>query len=99
MPHTFPPNNVCGNRTIYQSRHLRRLAAATAERLKGDIPLDQPDLVLWQVGTNDALAKVPADAFKATVQNTVQWLKERRIVQGPAHAARSNIHAPNGELH
>ena len=64
---------------MYQSRHLRRLAAATAERLKGDIPLDQPDLVLWQVGTNDALAKVPADAFKATVQNTVQWLKERRI--------------------
>jgi len=55
------------------------LAAATAERLKSDIPLDQPDLVLWQVGTNDALAKVPADEFKATVQSTVRWLKERRI--------------------
>src|SRR5919202_1173229 len=55
------------------------LAAATAERLKSDIPLDQPDLVLWQVGTNDALAKVPVEEFKATVQSTIRWLKERRI--------------------
>ena len=55
------------------------LAATTAERLKSDIPLDQPDLVLWQVGTNDALAKAPVEAFKATVQSTVQWLKEQGI--------------------
>jgi acyl-CoA thioesterase I len=55
------------------------LAAATAERLKNDIALDQPDLVLWQVGTNDALAGVPGEAFKATVQSTIRWLKERRI--------------------
>src|SRR3954466_7855887 len=47
------------------------LATATAERLKGDIPLDQPDLVLWQVGTNDALAKVPAEEVKATVQRAL----------------------------
>jgi acyl-CoA thioesterase I len=59
------------------------LATATAERLQREIPLDQPDIVLWQVGTNDALAKIPAEAFKATVQSTVQstvqWLKEHRI--------------------
>src|ERR671933_1022184 len=55
------------------------LAAATAERLKNDVALDQPDLVLWQVGTNDALAGVPVEAFKATVQSTIRWLKERRI--------------------
>ena len=55
------------------------LAAATAERLKGDIAVDRPDLVLWQVGTNDALAKVPAEEFKATVQSTVRWLKENRV--------------------
>jgi acyl-CoA thioesterase I len=55
------------------------LAAATAERLKNDIALDQPDLVLWQVGTNDALAGVSVEAFKATVQSTIRWLKERRI--------------------
>jgi len=55
------------------------LAAATAERLKSVIPLDQPDVVLWQVGTNDALAKVPPAEFKATVQSTVQRLKEHRV--------------------
>src|SRR5690242_13936962 len=55
------------------------LAAATAERLKSVIPLDQPDVVLWQVGTNDALAKVPPEEFKATVQSTVQRLKEHRV--------------------
>ena len=55
------------------------LAAATAERLKGELLTDQPDLVLWQVGTNDALANVPPEQFKATVQSTVQWLKEHRI--------------------
>jgi len=55
------------------------LAATTAERLKSVLLVDQPDVVLWQVGTNDALAKVPADEFKAMVQNTVRWLKEHRV--------------------
>jgi acyl-CoA thioesterase I len=55
------------------------LAAATAERLKEQMAIDQPDLVLWQVGTNDALAKIPAEEFSATVRSTLQWLKERRI--------------------
>ncbi|HSH79449.1 MAG TPA: SGNH/GDSL hydrolase family protein, partial [Herpetosiphonaceae bacterium] len=35
------------------------LATATAERLRKELGVEQPDLVLWQVGTNDALAKVP----------------------------------------
>ena len=36
------------------------LAAATAERVKNEVALKQPDLVLWQVGTNDVLAGVPS---------------------------------------
>lgn len=55
------------------------LATATAERLKKELGVEQPDLVLWQVGTNDALAKVPVEEFKDTVRSTVQWLKEHRI--------------------
>lgn len=55
------------------------LAAATAARLERLVALDRPDLVLWQVGTNDALAKVPAEEFKATVQGTVRWLEAQRI--------------------
>src|SRR4051812_14659296 len=55
------------------------LAAATAERFKTEVGLKQPDLVLWQVGTNDVLAGVPVADFSAIVQSTIRWLKERRI--------------------
>ena len=37
------------------------LAAQAAPRIKNRVALDEPDLVLWQVGTNDALAYVPLD--------------------------------------
>jgi len=54
------------------------LAAKTAERLKAEVEALKPDLVLWQVGTNDALARVPVDEFEATVRDTVRWLKDGR---------------------
>lgn len=52
------------------------VAAATAERLKAQVALERPDLVLWQVGTNDALARVPVEDFGQSVTDTVRWLKE-----------------------
>jgi acyl-CoA thioesterase I len=55
------------------------VAALTAERLKTQAALERPDLVLWQVGTNDALMRVPIDEFATTVRDTVRWLKERDI--------------------
>jgi acyl-CoA thioesterase I len=55
------------------------VAATTAERLKVQVALEKPQLVLWQVGTNDALARVPAQEFAETVRDTVQWLKEHQI--------------------
>ena len=55
------------------------LAEAAAERIKIEVALNQPDIVLWQVGTNDALAHVPADSFEASVGDTVRWLKEHNI--------------------
>src|SRR3954471_3647724 len=55
------------------------LATATVERVKTEVELKQPDLVLWQVGTNDVLAGVPVEDFRAIVQSTIRWLKERRI--------------------
>ena len=54
-------------------------AAATADRLKTIVGLEKPDIVLWQVGTNDALMRVPIEEFRATVIDTVRWLKEREI--------------------
>lgn len=55
------------------------LAAATAERLKIEVALEHPDVVLWQVGTNDAFAQVPVEEFAATVLDTVRWLKEHNV--------------------
>lgn len=54
------------------------VAAKTAERLKADVDRLQPDLVLWQVGTNDALAGIPAADVEATIRDTVRWLKDGR---------------------
>jgi len=55
------------------------VAATTAERLKTEVAVSRPDLVLWQLGTNDALSRVPADQFEATVRSTVEWLKADKI--------------------
>lgn len=55
------------------------LAANAATRIKNEVALSEPDLVLWQVGTNDALAYVPVEDIEATVLETVQWLKEHKV--------------------
>jgi lysophospholipase L1-like esterase len=55
------------------------LAASAAGRMKNEVALDEPDLVLWQVGTNDALAGVPTEEFAATVKDQIDWLKAHKI--------------------
>lgn len=55
------------------------LAATTAERLKMQVALERPTLVLWQVGTNDALARVPVEEFAETVRENVRWMKSHEI--------------------
>lgn len=65
--------------TIVNKGVSGEVAAATADRIKTQVALDRPTLVLWQVGTNDALARVPVDAFKATVLGTIRWLKSHNI--------------------
>ncbi|WP_020177248.1 SGNH/GDSL hydrolase family protein [Methyloferula stellata] len=54
-------------------------AAITAERIRSEVAQSKPDLVLWQLGTNDALARVPLDEFEQTVKSTVEWLKDNKI--------------------
>jgi lysophospholipase L1-like esterase len=39
----------------------------------------KPDLVVWQVGTNDALHQVSLERLKQCLKTTLAWLKERRI--------------------
>ncbi|HLM38533.1 MAG TPA: SGNH/GDSL hydrolase family protein [Microvirga sp.] len=38
-----------------------------------------PDLVVWQVGTNDALARVDLGEFAQSLEETVIWLKSHDI--------------------
>lgn len=55
------------------------VAATTAERLRSEVAVEHPDVVLWQLGTNDALSRVPPEDFERTVRSTVRWLKESKI--------------------
>lgn len=55
------------------------LAADAAVRIMNEVALTEPDLVLWQVGTNDALAYVPVERLRATIVDTVRWLKAHHV--------------------
>ncbi len=55
------------------------LSAQAAPRIKNEVALNDPDLVLWQVGTNDALAYVDPDEFETTIVDTVRWLREHNV--------------------
>jgi len=55
------------------------VAETTAERIKSEVALKKPDLVLWQLGTNDAIARIAPQDFEKTVRSTVNWLKDNGI--------------------
>lgn len=55
------------------------LAANAATRMKNEVALEEPDLVLWQVGTNDAMAYVPDDEFALTLKDQIDWLKAHKV--------------------
>lgn len=54
-------------------------AETTAERLRMEAALIKPDLVLWQVGTNDAVQRISVENFERTVRNTVMILRKKKI--------------------
>jgi len=55
------------------------VAQGAADRMRREVEEVKPDLVLWQVGTNDALRHVAIDQFKACLKNTLAWLKQHQI--------------------
>ena len=55
------------------------VAEGQSARMKREVEDHKPDLVVWQVGTNDAIRKVDLDSFKACLRRTLAWLNEQRI--------------------
>ncbi len=55
------------------------VAEGQSARMKREIEEHKPDLVVWQVGTNDAIRHVDLDTFKACLRRTLAWLNEQRI--------------------
>lgn len=53
------------------------LARDAAERIKTEVALTKPDLVLWQLGTHDALMHVPVEEFSVTVREALIWLRKQ----------------------
>jgi acyl-CoA thioesterase-1 len=73
-------NALMGTDVIMINRGVSgELAAAAAIRMKNEVALDEPDLVLWQVGTNDALAYVDAGDFASVVKDQIDWLKAHKV--------------------
>ncbi|MCC2096385.1 MAG: SGNH/GDSL hydrolase family protein [Hyphomicrobiales bacterium] len=54
-------------------------ASGTADRMLNLAAQFKPDLVLWQLGTNDAVLRVRIDDFTHTVVSTVRKLREANI--------------------
>lgn len=55
------------------------LARDDLDWLRGSIERLKPDLVIWQVGTGDALAATDPDDFARTLEQASDWLKGRDI--------------------
>ncbi|GJE61590.1 hypothetical protein MPOCJGCO_3712 [Methylobacterium trifolii] len=65
---------------VMEARGLQgEVAGGAAERLRGMVAEVEPDLVIWQVGTHDALARVDVDAFADALDETVKWIKSHDI--------------------
>jgi acyl-CoA thioesterase-1 len=54
-------------------------AQGAADRMKREVEEVKPDLVIWQVGTNDALSHVDIEGFKRCLSGTLAWLKAQQI--------------------
>lgn len=55
------------------------LARNAAERIKVEAALTEANLVLWQLGTADAMAQIPTEEFKQVVGDAIMWLKDHHI--------------------
>ncbi|WP_370693828.1 SGNH/GDSL hydrolase family protein [Methylobacterium sp. NEAU K] len=75
LEHTLPKTDV-----VIDHRGLPgEIASGAAERLRTMVAEAEPDLVIWQVGTHDAIARVDADAFASALSEAVAWIRSHGI--------------------
>ncbi len=55
------------------------VADQAAERLKTEVANVKPDLVVWQVGTNDALSRADEHEFGERLGGALDWLAKHKI--------------------
>ena len=65
--------------TVINKGVQRQTAQQMAARLKSDVIAANPALVLWEVGTTDAVRATDIDAFAQTLQDGIAELREHGI--------------------
>jgi acyl-CoA thioesterase I len=55
------------------------VAEGQSSRMKREVEENRPDLVVWQVGTNDAIRHVDLDSFRNCLRRTLAWLREQKV--------------------
>ncbi len=55
------------------------IAGGATDRLRAVVAEVQPDLVVWQVGANDALARVDLEGFARSLDETIAWVASHEI--------------------
>ena len=65
---------------VIEHRGLQgEIASGAGERIRTMVAESEPDLVIWQVGTYDALARVEVEAFASALDEAVAWIKSHGI--------------------
>jgi hypothetical protein len=67
------------NVLLTEERGVSGLAGEDFEDLRRIVDQYSPDLLVWQVGTADALAVSSVTAFEATLDAASRWLEERGV--------------------
>lgn len=64
---------------MYARGQSGEVAEGAADRIKAEVAELKPDLVVWQVGTNDAVARIDAETFGEQLRETLTWLASHNI--------------------
>jgi hypothetical protein len=64
---------------ILDGWHASRVAEEDFDRLRNEVDQTQPDLILWEVGTRDALAASDPQEFGEVLTRAAEWAKSRDI--------------------